>query len=55
MLDGCIPQVLINREPLSHMTFDVELIGYSDVIVAELCRRLGQGWEIEAKGLPAGV
>lgn len=34
-----IPQILINREPLSHMTFDVELLGDCDVIVQELCHR----------------
>ena len=55
VLDRSVPQVLINREPLSHMTFDVELIGYSDAVVTELCRRLGQGWEMDGKGTPAGT
>ncbi|GAA6107786.1 NAD-dependent protein deacetylase sirtuin-1 isoform X1 [Tachysurus ichikawai] len=36
-----VPQVLINREPLLHMNFDVELLGDCDVIVNELCHRLG--------------
>nr|CAH8874940.1 unnamed protein product [Trichobilharzia regenti] len=39
-----IPQILINREPLSNHDFDVELLGDCDVIVSELCHRLG--WEI---------
>lgn len=39
-----IPQILINREHLPHMTFDVELLGDCDVIVQELCHRLGDGW-----------
>lgn len=37
-----IPQILINREPLPHMQFDVELLGDSDTIIGELCSRLGQ-------------
>ncbi|KAH9375986.1 hypothetical protein HPB48_021473 [Haemaphysalis longicornis] len=39
-----VPQVLINREPLKHLTFDVELLGDSDVIVKELCERLN--WDV---------
>ncbi|XP_070545508.1 NAD-dependent protein deacetylase sirtuin-1-like [Ptychodera flava] len=39
-----IPQILINREPLSHMTFDVELLGDCDGIINELCHRLGPGF-----------
>lgn len=39
-----VPQVLINREPLRHMTFDVELLGDCDVIISELCQRLGGTW-----------
>lgn len=33
-----VPQVLINLEPLSHLNFDVELLGESDVIIDHLCR-----------------
>ncbi|XP_053166236.1 NAD-dependent protein deacetylase sirtuin-1 isoform X2 [Hemicordylus capensis] len=36
-----VPQILINREPLSHLHFDVELLGDCDVIINELCHRLG--------------
>lgn len=32
-----IPQILINREQLDHFTFDVELLGDSDVIINQLC------------------
>ncbi|CAG2065106.1 unnamed protein product, partial [Timema podura] len=32
-----IPQVLINREPLPHFNFDVELLGDSDVIINQMC------------------
>lgn len=31
-----IPQILINREPLPHMNFDVNLYGDSDVIISHL-------------------
>lgn len=36
-----VPQVLINREQLPHLKFDVELLGDCDVIVNELCHQLG--------------
>ena len=26
------------------MTFDIQLLGFSDVIVGELCRQLGPEW-----------
>ncbi|XP_044734845.1 NAD-dependent protein deacetylase sirtuin-1 [Chrysoperla carnea] len=39
-----IPQILINRERLPHCTFDVELLGDSDVIVSQICHRLGESW-----------
>lgn len=40
-----MPQVLINREQLPHLNFDVELHGDCDVIVNELCHRLGGDFE----------
>jgi len=40
-LPSHVPQVLINREPLRHLSFDVELLGDCDVIVNELCHHLG--------------
>lgn len=39
-----IPQILINKEPLDHMGFDIELLGNCDDIIQELCLRLGQDW-----------
>nr|CAB3266078.1 NAD-dependent protein deacetylase sirtuin-1-like [Phallusia mammillata] len=36
-----VPQILINREALNHLTFDVDLLGDGDTIVAEICRSLG--------------
>ena len=40
-LPSHVPQILINREPLRHLNFDVELLGDCDVIVGELCHHLG--------------
>ncbi|TRY65657.1 hypothetical protein DNTS_009883 [Danionella cerebrum] len=40
-----VPQVLINREPLPHLNFDVELLGDCDVIINELCHRLGEDFQ----------
>jgi NAD-dependent SIR2 family protein deacetylase len=40
MLPKNIPQILINRESLKHMNFDVELLGDCDVIIQELLLRL---------------
>lgn len=39
-----VPQILINKEPLDHMGFDIELLGNCDDIIQELCLRLGDGW-----------
>lgn len=44
-IDPSIPQVLINREPLPHLTPDVELLGDCDGIINQICHMLGQGWE----------
>ncbi|KAI8976828.1 DHS-like NAD/FAD-binding domain-containing protein [Pilobolus umbonatus] len=47
-----IPQILINRTPITHMTFDVQLLGNSDDIVPELCRLLD--WDLKHPKLPGG-
>jgi len=39
-----VPQVLINKEPLDHMCFDIELLGDCDTVIKELCSRLGHDW-----------
>ncbi|CAH1119855.1 unnamed protein product [Phaedon cochleariae] len=44
-LPAHVPQILINREPLPHCHFDVELLGDCDVIINHLCRLLGNKWE----------
>merc|ERR1712241_246877 len=40
-----VPQILINREPLSHLTPDVELLGDCDGIINQICLMLGEEWE----------
>ena len=42
LLPKGVPQVLINRESLRHMNFDIELLGDCDVIVNEILMRLEQ-------------
>jgi len=42
LLPSHVPQILINRERLSHKTFDIELLGNCDVIINELCLRLAK-------------
>lgn len=44
-LPGKVPQILINRERLPHLDFDVELLGDCDVILDQLCYMMGEGWE----------
>ncbi|OLY80635.1 NAD-dependent histone deacetylase SIR2 [Smittium mucronatum] len=36
-----IPQIVINKTPITHLNFDIQLIGDSDDIVTYLCYRLG--------------
>ncbi|KAI1100795.1 SIR2-domain-containing protein [Jackrogersella minutella] len=40
-----IPQIYISRTAVSHINFDIDLLGDCDVVVAELCRRAG--WDLE--------
>jgi NAD-dependent histone deacetylase SIR2 len=47
-----VPQIYISRTPVSHVNFDVDLLGDCDVVVAELCRRLG--WRLEHEMVPRG-
>ncbi|KAG0337720.1 NAD-dependent histone deacetylase sir2 [Podila horticola] len=52
-LPNSVPQILINRTPITHMDFDVQLLGDCDVIVAELCRMAG--WELKHEKIPGGT
>ena len=47
-----VPQIYISKEPVSHINFDIDLLGPCDVIITDLCRRLG--WELEHEMIPKG-
>ncbi|KAI1189713.1 DHS-like NAD/FAD-binding domain-containing protein [Nemania serpens] len=49
-LPAHIPQIYISRTPVSHINFDIDLLGDCDVIVAELCRRAG--WNLDHPMIP---
>lgn len=49
-LPSHIPQIYISRTPVSHINFDIDLLGDCDVIVAELCRRAG--WSLDHPMIP---
>lgn len=39
-----VPRILINRESLKHICFDVELLGDCDDVVQQICRKIGGDW-----------
>ncbi|VEU22942.1 DEKNAAC104091 [Brettanomyces naardenensis] len=43
-----VPQILINRDPIDHCEFDVELLGYCDQAITWLCGKK-LGWKINHK------
>lgn len=45
-----IPQLYISRTPVSHVNFDIDLLGDCDVVVSELCRRAG--WDLTHEMIP---
>ncbi|PGH16240.1 hypothetical protein AJ80_05263 [Polytolypa hystricis UAMH7299] len=47
-----IPQLLISRTPVTHIDFDINMLGDCDVVVAELCRRAG--WDLDHEMIPEG-
>jgi len=49
-LPAHIPQMYISRTPVSHVNFDVDMLGDCDVVVAELCRRAG--WDLAHEMVP---
>ncbi|KAI1310720.1 DHS-like NAD/FAD-binding domain-containing protein [Xylaria venustula] len=49
-LPAHIPQIYISRTPVSHINFDIDLLGDCDVVVAELCRRAG--WDLDHPMVP---
>ncbi|KAF7853381.1 hypothetical protein EAF04_010675 [Stromatinia cepivora] len=49
-LPSNVPQIQINRDPVSHLDFDIDLLGECDVVVSELCKALG--WNLEHEMIP---
>ncbi|KAH7110833.1 DHS-like NAD/FAD-binding domain-containing protein [Dendryphion nanum] len=49
-LPANVPQIYISRDPIHHINFDINLLGDSDTVVAELARRAG--WDLQHKMLP---
>jgi NAD-dependent histone deacetylase SIR2 len=47
-----VPQIYISRTPVSHVNFDIDLLGDCDIVVAELCRRAG--WDLDHEMVPEG-
>ncbi|KAH7161405.1 DHS-like NAD/FAD-binding domain-containing protein [Dactylonectria macrodidyma] len=47
-----IPQLYISRQAVSHINFDIDLLGDCDVVVTELCRRLD--WPFKHEMVPKG-
>ncbi|KAF2430529.1 SIR2-domain-containing protein [Tothia fuscella] len=45
-----VPQIYISRDPIHHINFDINLLGDSDRVVAELCKRAG--WDLKHEMLP---
>lgn len=37
-----VPQIVINRDPITHANFDIHLLGDADTIVGHLCAKLAQ-------------
>lgn len=46
-----VPQLYISRTPVTHINFDIDLLGDCDVVVAELCRRAG--WDLQHEMIPS--
>lgn len=51
-LPSNVPQIQINRDPVSHLDFDIDLLGECDVVVSALCNKLG--WDLEHEMIPKG-
>ncbi|OAA51710.1 NAD-dependent histone deacetylase, silent information regulator Sir2 [Metarhizium rileyi] len=45
-----VPQIYVSRQSIDHINFDIDLLGDCDVVVAELCRRLG--WPLQHEMIP---
>ncbi|KAM0308821.1 hypothetical protein ACHAO8_009591 [Botrytis cinerea] len=49
-LPSNVPQIQINRDPVGHLAFDIDLVGECDVVVSKLCKELD--WDISHEMVP---
>ncbi|EEP80525.1 hypothetical protein UREG_05367 [Uncinocarpus reesii 1704] len=45
-----VPHLFISRTPVSHIDFDIDMLGDCDVVVSELCQRAG--WDLKHEMIP---
>lgn len=45
-LPHSVPQILINRDAVTHANFDIVLLGDADIIVQHICSKLGPEWDL---------
>jgi NAD+-dependent protein deacetylase SIR2 len=50
ILPKTVPQIYISRDEIHHIDFDINLIGYCDVIVAAMCKTAG--WNLQHNMIP---
>lgn len=53
-LPHSVPQILINRDPITHANFDIHLLGDGDTIVQYLCDQLGPQFDL-ARVVPSNA
>ncbi|KAF7950990.1 uncharacterized protein EAE97_002542 [Botrytis byssoidea] len=49
-LPSHVPQIQINRDPIGHLAFDIDLIGLCDVVVSKICKELD--WDLNHGMVP---
>lgn len=49
-LPAHVPQIYVSRQAVNHINFDIDLLGDCDIVVTELCRRLG--WPFKHEMVP---
>ncbi|KAF7951533.1 hypothetical protein EAE96_006839 [Botrytis aclada] len=49
-LPSHVPQIQINRDPIGHLAFDIDLVGECDVVVSKVCQELG--WKLNHPMIP---
>ncbi|KFH45897.1 NAD-dependent protein deacetylase-like protein [Hapsidospora chrysogenum ATCC 11550] len=54
-LPSHIPQIYVSRQAVNHINFDIDLLGDCDVVITELCRRLGWDLNHEMVDPAAGI